>query len=168
MSEIDGSLNPSQTNNEKTSLASVSFRFSVFFIEVAGCVCVRFASRLCCLFCSFPSTTTLCWKVERSVADWISCTLKRPSWIRSTTDERLDCPTPHTLTSWEHTHTPCSEQSGGDIGCDVHLTWWPSLLFSSLLAMKARREWWNMLDINQVIEWVYDLKTYITNNYQLV
>lgn len=80
---------------------------------MAGCVCVRFASRLCCLFCSFPSTTRLCWKVERSVADWISCTLKRPSWIRSTTDERLDCPTPHTLTSWEHTHTPCSEQSGG-------------------------------------------------------
>lgn len=84
---------------------------------MADWVGVRFRSS-CSFSCSFPSTTRLCRRDERSATGWINCTRERPSWIRSTTVERSDCPTPRTP-MWSGRARTSSRASGERFFCEI-------------------------------------------------
>lgn len=100
--------------------------------------------------CSFQSTLSPCRRAGRSASDSITSTPERLNWMRSTTAERSDCPTPPTLTWWGRSVLKelfCPAQFW-----EVHLFF---LYFCSQLEMRARQEWWSLLDRSQVTDPVW-------------
>lgn len=123
MSEVDGSLNSSQTNNDKTSLASVSLQPLFFLLSCWVCL-HQICEQALLLILQLPEYNQALLRGREIRGRLTLLHLKETELDQEHYGRALRLPnTTHPDVVRTHSHTL------GDIGCNVHLTRWPSLIF---------------------------------------